>query len=487
MTTTLSDSNIALLLPELAWRSAWDAATGAIEEYAAAVPSRRVAPNVTPNEIRDALDAWDFAAPRPPEDVVRFAADGLTRWQTHTGHPSYWGLYVPAPTSMGIVADALAAAFNPQLANWTHAPFPIELEQHVLRAVSSRFGYDATSIDATFTSGGAEANHTALLSALAAAAPDSRALGVRAFSRWPAVYVSADAHHSWVKAARASGLGDAAVRWVDAPHGRTNVEALERLLEGDRETHQPVLIVATAGTTSAGTIDPLKAIAAVAARYGAWFHVDAAWAGALIASDRLRHHLDGVELADSITFDAHKWLSVPMGAGIYTSRRRGTLAAAFDVATGYMPAAPVGPPTTDPYRTSLQWSRRFIGLKVFMTLATAGWPGVARAVEHQVALGRELKRALAADGWPSVNRTELPVACVIDERAPGGAQARYLEAIAAAMIDEGSAWTSIARLAGQGAALRCCVSNLRSSVDDVGDLIAALARARRRVSLEGCG
>ena len=451
----------------------------------AALPAQRVSARVTPDEIRDRLEEWDFGTSRAPVDVVAFVVEGLTRWQTHTGHPSYWGLFVPAPTSMGIVADALTAAFNPQLANWTHAPFPIELEQHVLRAIAGRVGYDASSSDGTFTSGGAEANHTALVCALAAASPDYRPRGVRAFSRPPSIYVSEEAHHSWVKAARASGLGDDAVRWIKTRDGCMDLGALQRRLDRDRSSQQPVLVVATAGTTAGGALDPIRQMAAVAARHGVWLHVDAAWAGALIASDTLRHLLDGIETADSITCDAHKWLSVPMGAGIYLSKRSGTLASSFDVATGYMPVAQEGSPAMDPYRTSLQWSRRFIGLKLFMTLATAGWEGFAEAIEYQVELGHELKRELQNAGWLCVNRTALPVACVIDERVPSAEQGPHLEAIVAALLEEGNAWGSVARLTGHGTVARFCVSNFRSGSDDIRRLVAALDRARGRVRALG--
>ena len=124
----------------------------------------------------------------------------------------------------------------------------------------------------------------------------------------------------------------------------------------------------TAGTTAAGVIDPLPELARFCRDEGLWFHVDAAWGGAAILSPNLRHHLAGIEAADSITCDAHKWFSVPMGAGMFFCRHADAVAEAFHAETTYMPGKTAGP-ALDPYTTSVQWSRRFIGLKLFLALA----------------------------------------------------------------------------------------------------------------------
>jgi len=139
----------------------------------------------------------------------------------------------------------------------------------------------------------------------------------------------------------------------------------------------PFFVDATAGTTGSGAIDPLPEIADICAREQLWMHVDAAWGGAAAVSDRLRPHLAGIERADSITCDAHKWISVSMGAGMFFTRHRDVLREAFSVDTPYVPKEEAGP---DWYSLSLQWSRRFIGLKVFLTVAELGADGVSRAV-----------------------------------------------------------------------------------------------------------
>src|SRR5262249_7348921 len=244
------------------------------------------------------------------------------RGVVHLTHPRYFGLFNPAPTFPAECADRIAAAFNPQLATATTSPVAVELEAHVVRAVARRAGFPS---DATghFTTGGAEATYTALLCALTRADPRFATEGARAFDGPPRFYVSRDSHLAWVKIAHQAGIGRAAVRFVATDgRGRMDPGALRDALAADRDAGcVPVMIAATAGTTNAGMIDPLAACAKIAAGFGLWFHVDAAWGGAAIASERLRGLLRGVEQGDSMTIDAHKWFATTMGCGIFITRQ----------------------------------------------------------------------------------------------------------------------------------------------------------------------
>ncbi|MBV8200612.1 MAG: pyridoxal-dependent decarboxylase, partial [Acidobacteria bacterium] len=186
----------------------------------------------------------------------------------------------------------------------------------------------------------------------------------------------------------------------------------------------------------------------------------------------------GIERAASITFDPHKWLSMPMGAGLFLTRQPSALERTFRVTAGYMPRAagqPAGPsPAADPYGHSMQWSRRFIGLKLFLALAVAGWRGYEESLRHQVAMGERLRRGLAVQGWEVVNETPLPIVCF----TRAGARAGQLEALAAAVVASGEAWISTVAI-DSGTALRACVTNFRTGASDVDALIAALGRAWR--------
>jgi glutamate/tyrosine decarboxylase-like PLP-dependent enzyme len=467
-----------LLLDEHARRALWRRLGEVIEGHVDGVRALPVAPRLDPAGLRALLEPLTFERPLSPEAALELAADGLRRHQVHTPHPRYFGLFNPAPATMGIAADALVAAFNPQIAAWSHSPFAAEVERHLVRAFGRRFGFQDP--DGVFCSGGAEANHTAVLAALTAAFPAFGGEGVRALDGAPVLYVSAEAHHSFLKAARLCGLGTSAVREVPVDAGlRMDVDALGAMVRDDRHIgRRPFLVVATAGTTSAGVVDPVAAIADAARDLGLWLHVDAAWGGAAILVPELARVLDGIGRADSITVDAHKWLSVPMGAGMVLTRDPAILERTFRVAAGYMPRDAEGLDIVDPYAHSMQWSRRLIGLKLFLPLAVAGWPGYAAAVSHMAAMGERLRERLHAAGWAAVNDTPLPVVCFVDERHPRGRTAPYLQALSAAVLASGRAWISTVVLAGRTPALRACVTNYRTGEDDLAALVEALEAAR---------
>jgi len=469
-----------LLLDKPERAALWRQLVEGLEAYTEGVAAHRVTPEMDPAQVRAYLSAVDFDRPLEPERALEFVFEGLWRFQTHTPHPNYYGLFNPAPTTMSIAGDALAAAFNPQLAAWSHSPFANEVEQLLVRALGGRFGYSPAATDGVFCSGGAEANHTALLLALAAAFPDYLDRGVRALAREPVFYVSSESHHSFLKAARVSGLGMAAAREVMADDAlRLDVSALRAAIDRDRrEGRAPFMIAATAGTTSAGVVDPLPALAQAAAEEKLWFHVDAAWGGAAVLSPKLRPVLEGIERADSITFDAHKWLSVPMGAGLCLTRHPGLLERTFAILTDYMPREAAGLDVVDPHKRSLQWSRRAIGLKVFCSLLVAGWPGYQQAIEHQAAMGDLLREKLTAAGWDVINRTPLPTVCFVDARHLEGRSAGYLDAIAHHVVLSGKAWISTARLRRTIPALRACITNFRTTPADLEALVAALEAAR---------
>ncbi len=430
-------------------------------------------------EIRTALAPFDFERPVPALEALGFAVEGLWKWQVHTPHPRYFGLFNPAPTTMGIAADALVAAFNPQLAAWSHSPLAAEVEQHLVRAFAERFGFDPARAEGTFTSGGAEANHTALSTAITRAFPEVGRRGLLALRSQPVLYVSPQAHHSFLKAARLAGLGTESVREVRVDSGlRMIPEDLRARIREDREAGcSPFLVVATAGSTSAGVIDPILDLAQVADEEGLWLHADAAWGGAAALVPELRPLLEGTARASSITFDAHKWLSVPMGAGLYITRHPGILERTFRVAAGYMPRDGAALQVADPYAHSMQWSRRFIGLKVFLSLAAAGWQGYEEAIRHQTAMGGLLREKLREEGWTMVNDTPLPVVCFVNS-GPEGRSVAFLEGVKAHVVASGEAWISTVVMGEAGTALRACITNYRTGPEDLDALVAALGKAR---------
>ena len=256
----------------------------------------------------------------------------------------------------------------------------------------------------------------------------------------------------WIKIAHQAGIGRSAVRLVATDgSGCMDPNALKEAIIGDRIGGcVPIMIVATAGTTNAGMIDPLSACAELACSNSLWYHVDAAWGGALIASERMRHFLNGIERADSVTIDAHKWFATTMGCGMFITRHPHVLSSAFHVWTSFMPSNNA---SIDPYVTSVQWSRRFLGLRMFISLAAAGWTGYADHVERSVELAEMLKAELLRREWSVVNSSPLGVLCIQPPPSSGD-----VRAIVARVLASGRVWVAVASFEGSEI-IRTCVTH----------------------------
>src|SRR5947208_4084484 len=311
----------------------------AVAKLEAQIASGPIVPTVTPDEIRCHLAArYDFTRPLPLDAVVADGEQMLRTWQVQVTHPRYFGLFNPSVTLASVVADTLVAMYNPQLATWRTSPAANEIERHTLAWLTGKFGFPASAV-ASFTNGGAEANLSAVIVALTRSFPEYGDDGLRRLGAAPAIYLSDQAHHSFDKIAHMTGLGRRAMRTVatDRDLKMDLDELARRVAEDRRHGFAPFMVVGTAGTTAAGVIDPLADLASFCRSQGLWFHVDAAWGGAAIISPRLRGHLGGIEAADSITCHAHKWFSVPMGAGMFFCRHPDAVGEALRVETSYMP------------------------------------------------------------------------------------------------------------------------------------------------------
>jgi aromatic-L-amino-acid/L-tryptophan decarboxylase len=459
------------LFPSRAEREQWDdLLTQELLTAGERIVGGPVAPTLDLDAFRRELDGFDFGAPAPLGRIIGWTLAQLGRGVTQVTNPRYFGLFNPAPTFPAQCADRIVASFNPQLATATTSPAAVEIEAHVIRTVARRAGLPPESTG-HFTSGGAEANYTALICALTRAEPRFTESGARAFAGAPVFYVSRESHLAWFKIAHQAGIGRAAVRLVATDGtGRMDASALAAMIEADRaEGLAPVMIAATAGTTNAGMIDPLAACAETARRFGLWFHVDAAWGGALIASDRFRGRLAGVERAQSVTIDAHKWFAVTMGCGMFFARDPSILSATFQANNDYMPSHHAG---RDPYLNSVQWSRRFLGLRLFLSLAAAGWEGYARHVEHAIELAALLKAELRARSWTIAN--DSPVAVVCAEPPAGSAD---IPILVQRVLASGRAWVSAATFESHPV-VRACITHGETTSEDVVELVEALEAAR---------
>ena len=471
MTNEALPPPVPALFPQRAQRERVDDyLTRALADANERVKAGPVMPDIDMARFREALAAFDFRHPKPLEPLLEWVIDCMEHGTVHMTHPRYFGLFNPAPTFPSECADRIAGCFNPQLASSGSSPVPVAIEAHVIRSIARRAGLPEGA-GGHFTTSGSEANYTALICALTRANPRFAAEGVRAFSGPAVMYTSKECQPAWHKIAHQAGIGRESLRLVDADGtGRMDAGKLSTMVKDDfRNGAVPVLISPTAGTTGAGMVDPLEACARIAREHGIWCHVDAAWGGAALCSDRLRSELVGLEQADSITIDAHKWLATTMGCGMFIARDSSVLNEAFGVGADFMPSTAS---SIDPYLNTVQWSRRFMGLRLFLSLATAGWAGYAVHVERAVEVIAQIKTRLVALGWSNANDSNLAVLCLL----PPAGSAPVRE-IVRRLLASGRAWAAVATFEGQ-LVIRICATHGEISLDDVDELVDALESLR---------
>ena len=458
-----SDSRLAI----------WNLTIKEIEDYYSNTEKLRVAPELKILKVKEYItDYLSNNSFESGQESINHVINGLKQFSVHTSHPSYFGLFNPRANFPSIVADLITAAFNPQLAAWSHAPFAAEVENYLIQEFGKKFGYEPDSIDGVFATGGAEANLTAILTALNNYFPDYSNNGLRSVEKSPVIYASSESHHSIIKAAMACGLGMQSVRNISVDDSLSmDIQMLEQKIKIDLSNgFFPLMIIATAGTTGAGVIDPLYAINSLAKKYNMWLHVDAAYGGGLCLSNQ-SHLLNGIEFANSITFDAHKWMSVPMSASLYLTRHKNILEQTFRITTDYMPKEAKDMPVIDPFVHSIQWSRRFMGLKIYLPFLFFGWEGYKTIINKQMEMGRLLRKKLTKNGWKIYNNTELPVICFGKEsfeQDPTEAQS-----ICNKLIGTGRVWLSVYSIRGTNT-LRVCITNYDTKEEHIDSLVEDL-------------
>jgi len=439
--------------------------TEELERALARVHAGLVTPTLDMGSFGAELTEYDFEVPRPLTELLRWSIERLEHGIVQMGNPRYFGLFNPGASFPAQCAERVVNLFNPQLASSASSPVPVELERHVIQAVGRRAGLSSAA--GHFATGGSEANFTAVICALTAAHPAFATQGARAFPGPLRFYASRECHIAWLKIAHQAGIGRSALCLVDTDgQGRMHPAALARAIAGDRaQGAVPFLVVATAGTTGGGMIDPLHACADIASTEHLWYHVDAAWGGAALASDRMRGLLSGIERADSVTIDAHKWFATTMGCAMFLTRHGALLSEAFHASTSFMPSSVAG---VDPYLTSVQWSRRFLGLRLFVTLGAAGWAGLGAHVERSVQVIDLIRERLLAAGWTVANDSPLAVLDVIPPAELGDVRALVRRVVAA-----GQTWVAPASFEGRDV-LRICATHGQTGREDIDALLKAL-------------
>ncbi len=465
------------------------AVTSIIAEHAASLDSRRVASEATPSDLEKLFDE-----PLPEggvgidEILARFRSE-IAPHSMAVPSPRYFGQFNPTPLPIGVWADALCSALNQNAGAWRNGPTSAMIEARVIRWLCELIGYGAQSFG-TLASGGSEANLIALKCARDNAAEGVAQRGLRCAPADLIIYASEQCHYSIEKSADILGLGRNSLRKIETDerfHIRTTV--LREAIESDQQAGRiPCCVVGIAGATSTGVIDPLDELAAIARAANCWFHVDAAYGGVLAFSDSHKAKLRGIELADSITFDPHKWMFVPFSCGAVLVREGGgPLRRAFDISPEYLSEDRGGADVAfDFFRYGQMGTRRFSSLKLWMAWKFMGRSGYAKVIEQQIELTKYLAGRLdKLSDFQRLAEVETAVCCFkflpdSHRNADGLEQDRLQQRLQQRIERGGEAWLTTTVLHGRRA-LRVNINSFLTERRHVDDLLELLERESKAV------
>ncbi|MGZ4142504.1 MAG: pyridoxal phosphate-dependent decarboxylase family protein [Actinomycetota bacterium] len=443
------------------------------------------------DEVRAAVTLDVPEEPMPLDDLMAHLRSLVLEHSMYPGHPGFMAYVSGAGTIPGVAGDMIAAAVNQNLGGWRLSPAATELELHLTRWLAQQFGLPADTCGGLLTSGGAMANFIGLKAARDFKAGfDTRARGLHGGPRMT-VYTSEEVHSVVDRAADMIGIGTEAVRHLPIDDCfRVRAQDVRGAIEADLAAGaRPIAIVGSAGSVATGSIDPLNDLADLAEEFGLWFHVDGAYGGPGILADDLRPLYAGIERADSIAFDPHKWLYTPHSGGCVVVRDMQRLPDAFSVQASYiyqdLEATGRG---QDIAQLGPQFSRGFQALKVWVSLLAHGRAAYARRIGHDAALARYLDaRATERPDFEVMAPTVLSICCFryVPEGLPDGpGRDGYLDRLNEQVMTQlqldGRAYCSNAVLRGRFT-LRACIVNFRTEAAEIDKLLDVAAEIGARI------
>jgi aromatic-L-amino-acid/L-tryptophan decarboxylase len=462
--------------------------TEIVTAFAATLDSRKVTSDATPQSLEKLFDepfpeigiAADEIFERYRQDVISHAMQ--------VPSPRYFGQFNPTPLPIGVWADALTSSLNQNAGAWRNGPTSALIEARVIRWLCELVGYGTQSFG-VLASGGTEANLIALKCARDRAYQKAVREGMQAAPRLT-VYASEQVHFSVERSLDILGLGRHSLRKVETDETfHLSTSALRKRIASDREQgFTPCCVIGIAGTTSTGVIDPLEEVAQVAQEQNCWFHIDAAYGGTLGFSAKHKDKLKGIALADSITFDPHKWMFVPFACGAVLVRDGGhVLRDAFDITPEYLNEDRGGADVEfDFFRYGQMGTRRFNSLKLWMALKFMGRRGYAAVIERQIDLTNYLASRLdQMRDFERVGEIETAVCCFkflpeTLEHADGVRQDSLQQRLQQVIERSGEAWITTTVLNGRRV-LRVNINSFLTEQRHIDDLIELLERKSTEV------
>lgn len=435
-----------------------------------------------PAAIAEKLKSPAPATPADPAEVYREFKENILAYPMSTSHPRFWAWYMGSGTVMGAMADFLAAIMNPNLGGANHVAPLVESQVIDWLRTMLDFPSDASGL---LTSGASMANFTALTVARNTnCGYDVRREGVQKATGPLTVYASTEIHSCNQKAVETLGLGSNGMRHVPVKSDFTlDIQALEQQVAQDRAAGmQPFCVIATAGTINTGAIDDMNAVADFCQREKLWFHVDGAIGAVAVLADNVRDQLKGMERADSIALDLHKWMHIPFEAGCVLVRNRSAHRDSFSLIPEYLQRdSDAGGLASGELWFSdygLQLTRQFRALKVWMSIKEHGLDRFGRMIARNVDQAQYLGRLV--DAAPELELTAaigLDIVCF--RFNPGGMETAALNALNQSILvslqESGIAAPSYTTLNGVYC-LRAAISNHRSRTEDFDLLVHEVLR-----------
>ena len=424
--------------------------------------------------LHSALPAEGSSAIGALEDAARILDTSLAQ-----PRPRFFAFVGSSGLEIGVLGDLLASCFDVNLALWAGAAS--EVEEQAVRWVSEFIGFPAAA--GAFTSGGTISNVTALAAARERALPGTRRTGLRDTQRG-ALYCSREAHYSVVRSAELLGIGADQVRAL--PLGdlrRVSPEAVAEAIDRDLAAGiAPIAVVATAGTTLTGAVDAIDVLADVCAERGTWLHVDGAYGVAAATTPSAGDLFVGLDRADSVTLDAHKWLFLPKACGVVLVRRREDLHGALAHEEDYVPH---DRPDHHMVDITLEYSRPFRALKLWLAFRAHGADAIRDAIERNLRQARLLYEEVSGCDDLELLCAEPQLSIVPFRHVPPGVadvDAHNLRLVAA-LQETGDVWVAPATVDDK-ICLRPCIVNYRTTDDDVRALVALVREAGRTIAAQ---
>jgi aromatic-L-amino-acid decarboxylase len=440
-----------------------------------------------PNDIRSSFTEPLPEQPIGPEAAYSEFVKRVRPYPNGNNHPRFWGWVQGTGTPLGMMADMLAAALNPHMAGFNQAPALVE--EQVLSWLTQLMGMPPETTG-VLVSGGTMANLIGLAVARCAKAGfDVREHGLQGYRGPRLVFYASSETHGWCqKAAELLGFGNSAFRRVAVhPDYRVDVQALETLVESDRQENMlPFCVVGNAGTINTGATDDLRALAQFCREENLWFHVDGAFGALARLSEKLRPIVDGIDLADSLAFDLHKWMYLPFEVGCVLVRDPQAHREAFGLQQNYFGDFTRGVIAGGlPFaHRGIELTRSFRALKVWMSLKAHGVQTFARLVEQNVSQAHYLEKLLRARvGFELLEPVALNTVCFRYRLSnwPEQALNSINQEILYRVQESGVAVISSTILDGRFT-LRTAITNHRSRREDFDAFVEALSRIAAEVS-----